>query len=194
MDTIQVIEIVAATIGILYVVLEVRASFWLWPVGIILPFFYMYISWEGQMYGNILVNLYYLIAAIWGWRVWHKRRHEKPEADHITYAPRKARLVLLLCTALGITLLTPLFDKFMESPYPLGDVTATVISAVGMWLLAKKYIENWYCWIISNAIFCILFFLQGFTITGIFYFIYTSVAVVGYFSWKKQLHSTGNAQ
>lgn len=185
MDTIQVIEIVAAVIGIIYVWLEIKANMWLWPVGIILPFFYMYISFVGEMYGNIFVNIYYLVAAIWGWWVWHRRSSDTPQEDKITYASSRTRGILIAIAAVGIAGLTPAFKHLMDSPYPLGDVTATVLAFVGMWLLAKKYMENWCCWIASNAIFCVLFALQGFYVTCGFFAIYTVLAVVGYYNWRK---------
>ncbi|MDO4771488.1 nicotinamide riboside transporter PnuC [Porphyromonas sp.] len=190
MDTIQIIEIVAAVIGILYVLLEIKASIWLWPVGVILPFFYIYISFVGEMYGNIFVNIYYLIAAIWGWWLWHHRRNEAPQEDKIAFAPRHIILYLLGIAIPGIAILTPVFKHYTDSPYPFWDVTATVIAFVGMWLLAKKYMENWYCWFVSNAIFCILFLLQGFYITCGFFVIYTVMALVGFFNWRRLMLAT----
>ena len=65
MELMQIIELIAATIGILYVWLEMKASVWLWPVGIVLPLFYIYISWQSEVYGNVLVNIYYIIACVW---------------------------------------------------------------------------------------------------------------------------------
>ena len=185
MDTIQIIEIVAAVIGIIYVWLEIKANMWLWPVGVILPFFYMYISFVGEVYGNIFVNIYYLIAAIWGWWVWHRRSSDTPQEDRIAFAPRRTAGILLALAVVGIAGLTPVFRHFMDSPYPFWDAAATVVAFVGMWLLAKKYMENWYCWIASNAIFCVLFALQGFHVTCGFFAIYTVMAVVGYFNWRK---------
>lgn len=188
MEWIQIIELIAATIGILYLWLEMRASIWLWPVGIVLPLFYIYISWESKVYGNMIVNAYYIVACIWGWYLWRKHRDNPEREDaQITHLPRGQRLTLVSITLLMMLILYPLFVRFMDSPYPMWDVLATSLSLVGMWLLAKKYIENWYCWIASNAIYCALYFLQEFMITGVFFVVYTVIAIMGYFNWRKMM-------
>lgn len=187
MELMQVIELVAATIGILYVWLELKASVWLWPVGIVLPLFYIYISWQSEVYGNVLVNIYYIIACIWGWREWLKHRKDGETKElPISHLPKRHlwTLALVLLLVLG---LCPIFRHYMGSPFPTSDAIATAISFYGMWLLGKKYIESWYCWISSNAIFCTLYFLQSYMITGLFFTLYTVISVVGYFNWLKLL-------
>lgn len=187
MELIQIIELIAATIGILYVWLELKASIWLWPVGIILPLFYMYISWKSHVYGNIFVNIYYLIACIYGWQEWLRMRKQEQKKDIITRLGKKRRYYFLMITVLFILFLGPVFRRFMESPFPYWDALATSVSLVGMWLLAKKHIENWYCWILSNLIYSVLYFYQGFVITGVFFTVYTGMAIYGYFNWKRMM-------
>lgn len=185
MPTIQVIEIIAATIGILYVILEMRASMWLWPVGIILPFFYIYISWQSQVYGNIIVNVYYVIACILGWIAWRKSRGQEQDTPRISWAPPRTALICLAISAALVPILAYLFRTYMASPFPVWDAVATSVSLVGMWLLAKEYIETWYCWILSNIIYCALYFMQDYTVTGYFFVIYSVVAVWGLIRWIK---------
>ena len=185
MEYIQIIEIIAATIGILYVWLELRASMWLWPVGIILPLFYIYISWESAVYGNVLVNIYYILACIYGWARWYRHRQEEREEEMIQHtSPRSGALALMITLLLHCSFWY-LFWHYMDSPFPFWDALATAVSFVGMWFLAKKEIETWYCWILSNVIYCLLYFYQGFIVTGLFFTIYTVIAVMGYFNWKK---------
>lgn len=185
MEWMQEIELIAATLGILYLWLEIRASIWLWLVGIILPLFYIYISWSSQVYGNVIVNLYYMIACIIGWISWYRRRGEA-EQILIRWAPWRTRLFTLCLTLLFISILSSLMSRFMGSPFPIWDAIATAVSLVGMWLLAKAYVETWYCWILSNAIYCALFFVQDFTTTGIYFIIYTIFSFIGFFRWYRK--------
>lgn len=189
MEYIQIIEIIAASMGILYVWLELKASMWLWPVGIILPLFYIYISWQSAVYGNVLVNAYYIIACIYGWVRWHRQRQASAEEEPIQHISARHGGVALGGTLLLVLLFRYLFMRYMSSPFPLWDGLATAVSFVGMWLLAKKEIETWYCWILSNVIYSILYFYQGFTVTGIFFTIYTIISVMGYFNWKKLMRA-----
>lgn len=183
--TIEIIEIIAATIGILYVILEMRASMWLWPVGIVLPFFYIYISWQSHVYGNIIVNVYYLIACILGWIAWHKSRGKEQNTPRISWAPPMVALITLIISVLMVPVLSYLFHTYMDSPFPIWDAIATSVSLVGMWFLAKEYIETWYCWILSNVIYCALYFIQGYFVTGCFFVVYSIVAVWGLIRWIK---------
>ncbi len=189
MSTIEIIEIIAATIGILYVVLEMRASMWLWPVGIILPFFYIYISWKSQVYGNIIVNVYYIIACILGWMAWRRSRGQAQDTPHIRWAPPGVFWICLFISAALVPILAYLFHTYMDSPFPYLDAVATSVSLIGMWLLAKEYIETWYCWILSNVIYCVLYFVQNYTVTGYFFVIYSVVAVWGLIRWIRLTNS-----
>lgn len=194
MDSIQIIELVAATLGLLYLWLQQRASIWLWIVGIILPLFYIYISWKSQVYGNMFVNGYYIIASVWGGYEWLRHRHSEETMTEVTisHLPENLLLRTFNIVLLLWLILWPVYDKFMSSPFPLWDGLATAVSFVGMWLLGKKYIETWYCWILSNALFCTLYFIQGFVITGCFFIVYTIMSVVGYFEWRKMLLNDGD--
>lgn len=193
-DWISIINWCAAGVGLLYVWLELRASMWLWPVGIVLPLLYIYVSWHDQVYGNVLVNIYYIIACIWGWREWLKhRRTEGSKEKRITYLPRKLWGTLISITLLLVLVFAPLLRHYMDSPFPWGDAVATATSFVGMWLLGKKYMENWYCWILSNAILSMLFFIQNNIPIGIFYVVYTAIAVMGYFNWRKLMRQQSYA-
>lgn len=193
MDYIQIIELVAAALGVLYLVLEVKASMWLWRVGVLLPLFYIYISWQSKVYGNIIVNLYFLITSIWGWWLWAsqgKTTEDEGAIRSFVRQQRKNRVLTLAALLGGVVALScallPLFAYLTDSPYPLLDSIATCCGFVGMWLLAKKFLENWYCWIVSNALYCTLYFLQGFYITAAFFVVYTVLAVVGLIRWSKQ--------
>ena len=109
----------------------------------------------------------------------------------VLYGNSEKNRVLTLAALLGGVValscaLLPLFAYLTDSPYPLLDSIATCCGFVGMWLLAKKFLENWYCWIVSNALYCTLYFLQGFYITAAFFVVYTVLAVVGLIRWSKQ--------
>lgn len=119
MELMQIIELVAATIGILYVWLEMKASVWLWPVGIVLPLFYIYISWQSEVYGNVLVNIYYIIACVWGWREWLKHRKDGETKElPISHLPERYLWTLGLVALLFLGL-WPLFETIWGALFPL---------------------------------------------------------------------------
>ena len=73
------------------------------------------------------------------------------------------------------------------------DNITTAIFFVGMWLMAKRKIENWIFWIIGDVISVPLYFYKGLTFTSLQYFIFTIIAISGYYSWKKILNKSNQA-
>lgn len=191
MDVLQIIELVGATIGLLYVWLEMRASMWLWPVGIVMSALYIYISLQAGIYGNLLINIYYLVAAMVGWVAWRKRRGTAPQAPHISHIPIKEGVAVLVAfTAIALLLWSGAERWFPSSASPIGDALATSAGVVGMWLLAREYIETWLAWILSNALYNLLFFSQSYIVTGIFYLVYTVISVLGAIRWWQLMRQT----
>ena len=62
----EYIEIIGAVIGLIYLYLEYKASVYLWPVGVIMPLFYIYIFFFSKFYADMGINVYYLFASIYG--------------------------------------------------------------------------------------------------------------------------------
>jgi len=188
-----IIEIVGAVIGLIYLYLEYKANFWLWPVGILMSLFYLVIFYHGKFYADAAVNLYYIAANCYGLALWgkHRIKHEKIVVDElpITRTPRKYFLPLILAFA-GLWLAIFLvLHRFTDSPVPVGDAFTTALSIVAMWMLAKKYLEQWLLWIAVDLVSTILYVWKGLYPTAVLYAIYTIVAVLGYFRWRKTMQT-----
>lgn len=181
------IELIGALLSLVWVYLEYRASMWLWPVGIVLPIFYIVISINAQFYGNVLVNLYYLITSIYGWWQWHRMRQGQGGESPITPLPRKVLVYSIWVYPLGVALVRYLLGQYTDSPYPLFDALATMLSFVGMVWLSHKWREHWLCWIGANAISSVLFYLSKDYISTVVFVVNLVVAVLGYISWGRSM-------
>lgn len=187
------LELLAAVFGLIYVFLEIRASIWLWPVGIITPLLFIYISYTGGVYGNMAVNIYYLLACIYGWIQWFKHRGEGPVETQVRRLSRKTLMAVLGITIVIAGALYPIFEYVTFNSSPLLDAIATSASMVGMWLLAHKYLENWYAWILSNLLYTYIFLSLSYTIMGLFFLVYTIMAIIGLSRWKKMRRSQASS-
>ncbi|HOL98307.1 MAG TPA: nicotinamide riboside transporter PnuC, partial [Bacteroidales bacterium] len=78
-----------------------------------------------------------------------------------------------------------ILKNFTDSDVPLGDAFTTALSFTATWLLAKKYIENWFFWIVVNIVSTILYVYKGLYPTVVLFTILTLLAFVGYHKWKK---------
>lgn len=178
------ITLTAALINFVWVYLEYRASVWLWPVGIVLPIFYIVVSLQAHFYGNVLINIYYLITSIIGWWMW-LRQGDSSQGGRITTLTTYRALVSVRVALPSFFVVLWLLECYTDSLLPWADALATVISFVGMIWLAKKWREHWLCWIMANAISSWLFFLSGDVVSCVVFAINFVIAILGYLNWIK---------
>lgn len=184
------LPLTAGLINFLWLYLEYKASIWLWPVGIILPFFYIAISWNALFLGNILVNAYYVITSIIGWIMWlrsHKTQNEGAlnEEPSITHISKQEALTHLFILAL---LFYPMYWILKDnSSLPVADTLSTLFSFLGMIYLSRKRLEHWFCWIIANSLGVLIFYHAKDNISAVVFSINLVVSILGYIRWHKQL-------
>lgn len=192
-NMISIIEITGAVIGLTYLYLEYKANVWLWPVGILMSLFYVIIYVTGKFYADAALQVYYIGANVYGlvqWTISRKRENGSSgwEEDELRIRNTPKRLwVPLLFISIGLWLLIYLFlHAFTDSPVALGDAFTTSLSIVAMWMLSRKYLEQWLLWVVVNVVCVALYFWKGLYPTAILYSVYVIVAVLGYLRWKKE--------
>jgi nicotinamide mononucleotide transporter len=77
--------------------------------------------------------------------------------------------------------------NFTDSPVPYGDAFVTALSITATWMLARKLIEQWWIWVVVNIVSLGLFIWKELYPTSILFFFYFTMAVVGYYQWKKEM-------
>lgn len=198
MSTELIFEIIGAVIGLVYLYLEYKADVWLWPVGILMSLFYVVIFFHGKFYADAAIYLYYIGANTYGLFQWTRSRQKATtENDHpvempITHVPTKRILPLAAVTLVLWVILYLILKTVTDSPIPLGDAFTTSVSIVAMWMLAQKYIEQWWLWIVVNIVSTVLYFWKGLYPTGVLFCVYVIVAILGYFRWKKEMVQDDN--
>lgn len=228
------LDIVTTILGLIYLVLEYRASIALWVVGIVMPAMDIYLYWSHGLYGDAGMAAYYTLAAIYGYAVWKfgakwKRMLKRKasgaagsdkalDADGsdkavdaagsdkavdavgsdkavdaaggsseelpIKFFPRR-----LILRTLGFFLLAwaatyYVLVAYTNSTVPLLDAFTNALSFVGLWALARKYVEQWLFWIAVDVVCCYLYVVKGIPFKAGLYGLYVVIAVMGYIKWK----------
>lgn len=191
------LDIFTTVLGLVYILLEYRASIWLWLVGIIMPALDVWLYWSHGLYGDAGMAVYYTIAGIYGYAVWkYGKKHNQKEKEElpITYMKKSLYLPTLLffLAAWGITYY--ILITFTNSTVPLQDSFTNALSFVGLWALARKYIEQWFFWIIVDAVCFYLYIVKGIPFKAGLYGLYVIIAVAGYFKWKKMMKRVDSLQ
>lgn len=181
------IEIIAAIIGTIYIILEYKASSWLWLFNILMALMYVYVFFDNGVYANMLIQVYYVFIGVYGWLEWKGMlKKGKKEEKKITSLPKNLYLPLTFVTIALSVAITIILKRYTDSQVWVLDGVSTALSIVAMWLLAQKYYQQWIFWIIVEPIIIIMSLKTEMYATALLYVIYTIIAIMGYFKWKKQ--------
>lgn len=184
------LEYVAVISGIISVWYSKKEDILLYPIGLLNTTVYIYLSLKAQLYGEASVNLYYTIVSIYGWIVWSRRNDERDARLKIrSSSPREwiIQLLFFLFFYLVIfTALKKLQEDFSPGVIPWADALASASAYTGMWLMARKKLESWYWWILTNISSIPLYFVKGFVFTSVYYSILLIMAFYGLAEWKKK--------
>lgn len=178
------LEIAGVLVGLVYLYLEYKASIWLWAASIVMPAIYIFVYYDAGFYADMGINIYYLIAGLYGWVLWVlKGTKEKPMP--ITNTPKREIAPLILIAAVCFAAIAAILVNFTDSDVPYGDSFTTALSIVGMWMLARKYVQQWLVWIVVDVACAALYIYKGLYPTAALYALYSVIAIAGYFKWKK---------
>jgi nicotinamide mononucleotide transporter len=184
------LDIVTTVLGLVYIYLEYKASIALWFVGIIMPALDIWLYWSHGLYGDAGMAVYYTLAAIYGYLVWtfgRKRGQSEGEALPITHFKKR----LILPTTLVFFILWYatywVLVTFTNSTVPVLDAFTNALSFVGMWALARKYIEQWAFWLVVDAVAAYMYVDKDIPFKAALYALYVVIAVMGYFKWQKMM-------
>ncbi|CAM1348983.1 nicotinamide riboside transporter PnuC [Tenacibaculum insulae] len=183
------LEIIAVIFGFLSVWFSKKNKIWVFPTGMISTAIFVYLLLKWQLLGDMMINGYYFIMSMYGWYIWTRsidKTHVTP-ISKTTVKEKKISVFIFLATLIFVYVIYTYFDKW-NSWTAYVDTLTTAIFFVGMWLMAKRKIENWIYWIIGDIISVPLYLYKGFTFTSFQYFIFTFIAISGYLAWKKNLN------
>ena len=186
-----VLEITAVIFGLLSVWYAKKDNILVFPTGLVSTFIYAYLLWKWELLGDSMINVYYFIMSIYGWHHWTRKKGDIVEFPIavMTKKEKVIAMIIFMVTLIFVILVYLYFNKF-TSWYSYVDTFLTGLFFVGMWLMAKRKIENWIFWIIGDVISIPLYFAKGYTFTSFQFLIFTIIAVYGYLEWKKILNNS----
>ena len=199
MDIKLILQILGVVLGLLYLWLEYRANIWLWVVGAAMPVVHGVLYFHQGLYADFAMQAYYVAAGVYGLAVWLRdgsRAKETPDASKVdkhngktlrTIAPTPSRLILPLVGAFVAlqVVIYMLLVRFTDSTVPFWDAVTTALAVVAMWMLSRKYVEQWLVWLVVDAITVGLYLYKEIPLTASLYTLYTVLALVGYLRWRR---------
>ncbi len=183
------VEVLGVITGLVYLYFSVRQIIWLWPFGIISSALFILIFFNSKFYADMGLQVYYLGVSIYGWIYWSRGAVDRDERSTLPVR-RINRQQALVLSVIGILLLLGIvyiLKQFTDSDVPWGDGFTTAGSIVATWMLARKILEHWMVWVVVDIVAAGLYFYKGLYPSFLLYLIFTIIAVVGFFQWKRSI-------
>lgn len=182
----RLLEYLAVGFGITEVLLAKRNHILLYPAGIISILLSMSLLFEARLYAETMLNTYYLVMSIYGWVLWSSR--QKSRQLEAGWSSRTELITAILISSGGFALLYLILRNLTDSDVPLWDAFVAATAWAGMWLLAKRRIENWIFLNISNFCAIPLLIHKKLPMFAVLTTVLFIVAIFGYREWKAILH------
>jgi nicotinamide mononucleotide transporter len=180
------LEFTAVVFGLLSVWFARAQNIWVFPTGIISVAIYVYICLGAKLYADMGINAYYFIMSVYGWIYWTRGDATSKVQVQVSWNTQKEWFLSLITLLGSFLLIFWVLQDFTDSDVPAADALTTSFAFVAMLLMARKKIENWHAWIITDALSIPLYLYKGLWLTSFQYFVFLIIAVMGLRTWQKQ--------
>ena len=185
------LDITTTVLGLAYILLEYKASIWLWLVGFVMQARYIVLYYEKGLYADCGMEFYYIAMTVYGFWVWKfGKKHHQKQGDNlpVTHFKRSCILPWTIGTLVIWAVLWFWLVK-IGSTVPIADAFTTALSFVGIWAL-----EQWIIWIVVDVVTCVLYFYKDIPFKASLYALYVVIAIMGYLKWRKMMKAAANNQ
>ena len=181
----QWLDILTTILGLIYIWLEYRAHIALWVIGVIMPALDIVLYWQHGLYGDAGMACYYTFAALYGFYVWKfVKTRQKKEPLPIIFMPRRQYLPTIVFFFVAWAAVYYVLVTWTDSTVPLLDSFTNALSFVGLWALARKYVEQWVFWMVVDGVCTFLYIKKGIPFKAMLYGLYVVIAIAGYLKWR----------
>lgn len=187
------LDFTTALLGLTYIFLEYKASIWLWLVGFVMQALGIVLYYQKGLYADCAMEFYYIAMTIYGFWNWKRRMGspagETAEAAAETSITHFKKSLILPWTFATLAIWAVLWYWLVQigSTVPVADAFTTALSFVGIWALARKYLEQWLIWIVVDVVTCVLYFYKDIPFKASLYGLYVVIAIFGYMKWRRMM-------
>ncbi len=179
------IEIAAALLGVINVLLVVRRSVWNYPFGMAMVALYFFVFWEAKLYSDALLQIFFFLIQIYGWWAW-VRADRVDDGVAVSWLGNRARLQWIAGTATAILIWGLGMARFTDAVAPMADATVAGLSVSAQILQSVRKVESWVLWVTVDTLAVGLFAWRGLQVTSALYGLFLVLAVVGLIEWRRK--------
>lgn len=187
------LEVIAATIGLISIYLQIKQHILYWPVTIVLVSLYIVVYIDAKLYADMSLQVYYLVISFYGWHHWmYGNNKDKTKKLEVSQTHTKQAILYFLISIILFLAISQILVYFTDSDLPYWDAFTTALSFIATWMLAKKILENWLLWIVVDAVSVGIYIYKDLYATSILFIVLTILAFVGYYSWRKSMRENND--
>lgn len=175
--------------GALCVYLAAKENILNWPVAILSVVTYIYIFYHAKLYGDTILQFYFLGTSFYGWYYWTYGKSDSLKSERpVSTLVLKDWLIIAAILVVFSILIGILLDKYTDTDVPYVDSFCTIVSFIAQYLMTRKKLENWLIWIFVDIVYIPLYIHKNLLATSVLYFVFLFIALQGYIDWKKTLN------
>ena len=173
---VSILEFISALTSLIGVWLGTTGKRITWPWWAISSALYMLFFYEAKLYASSILQIIFIVAAIWGWFDW------APTGVVTGYINNRHRMYWAIGTIVSASALTPILSR-IGAAATWSDAFLLIGSLVAQILMVYGKVESWVLWLIVDAAGTIEYAYLGYWFTALLYAIFTAIAVIGWKRW-----------
>ena len=177
----SILGIIALVFGVAGVLLTIKQSIWCWPAALISVVTSGTEFYQTRLYGDMALQVFYFIAGVYGWIYWGKN---KTKVFKVTKIPLNM-VTLLVGFTIAQFVIYYILLRYFKGDKVVFDSILTACSITATYMMTKKWLENWLCWVLIDFAYIALYGLKELWLYAILYFVFTIMAAYGFYKWKK---------
>jgi nicotinamide mononucleotide transporter len=183
------VELLGAILGLIYIWFSVRQKILTWPVGLLSSVFYIFIFFQARLYAGMGLQVYYAAMSIYGWYYWAKgRNNDTGEKINVSFTKPLVWMMIAAAFVIIFILIVLVLKNYTDSDVTFIDSLTTTAGIIATWMMARKLIENWIIWILTDLISVFLYVEKQLWVTALLYLVFTTMAILGFIEWRKNLN------
>ncbi|MCY4198301.1 MAG: nicotinamide riboside transporter PnuC [Gammaproteobacteria bacterium] len=183
-------EVSGLVSGLLAVWLLIRQNMWTWPVGLAYAVVSCAVFAEARLYADLILHIFYVGMNGYGWWYWlFAGARKRSSALPVSKVRARQAWALSVFSVIGILVMGTMLDRCTQADFAYWDSATTVLSFCAMWMMARKYVENWIVWFVVDIAAVALYLVKGLDLYALLYGVYLVMAVAGWMAWNRSLQA-----
>ncbi len=187
------VEILAVLTAIAYLLLAIRQNIWCWPCAAVSTACYVWLFVDARLYMESLLNVFYFAMAGYGWYAWATGGDRDGQLPVVTWPLRRHALAFAVVGLLAGTS-GYLLERTSDAAFPYVDSLTTWAAIWTTFLVARKVLENWWYWLVIDAVSVAIYWARDLPLTALLFVAYLLMIPFGLWSWTKSYREQGDGR